>query len=274
MQSGEPYQGVNDVDVELSRAETELQSEEAALHAELSRLAQVSSELSTRLSALRILAAVAGDPAIVQRAQVVPPAIDPDAGFSKARASREAAVRARREANAVVRSQLAIAKGQLQKLAQQVLADEQTAGEAQARALAAPVRPAEPAPAPAAPVRSSAPPKAQRTKARVKMQAAVDFTSDNNFFNGFSANISDGGLFVATVNLLPLGTEVDLSFSLPSGERIEARGVVQWVREVNDQLPDVFPGMGVQFAQLQPAAQSAITQFLVQRDPLFFADAE
>ena len=106
------------------------------------------------------------------------------------------------------------------------------------------------------------------------MQAAVDFTSDNNFFNGFSANISDGGLFVATVNLLPLGTEVDLSFSLPSGERIEAKGVVQWVREVNDQLPDAFPGMGVQFAALNPTAQSAISQFLVQRDPLFFADAE
>ena len=54
----------------------------------------------------------------------------------------------------------------------------------------------------------------------------------------------------------------------------EAKGVVQWVREVNDQMPDVFPGMGVQFAQLNPAAQSAIAQFLVQRDPLFFADAE
>ena len=38
------------MDVELSRAETELQSEEAALHAELSRLAQVSSELAGRLS--------------------------------------------------------------------------------------------------------------------------------------------------------------------------------------------------------------------------------
>ena len=275
------------MDVELSRAETELQSEEAALHAELSRLAQVSAELSGRLTALKSQAAQAGEAAIAQRAQIAPPAIDPDSGFGKARASREAAVKIRREVNAAVRSQLAGAKSQLQKLAQQVVADEKTVAASQERARAAP-------PPPLAPTVRSAPPpapsrvpsaeaviagapgakKPQRISPRVKMQASVDFTSDNNFFNGFSANISDGGLFVATVNLLPLGTEVDLAFSLPSGERIEAHGVVRWVREVNDKLPDAFPGMGVSFSALHPQAQTAIDQFLVQRDPLFFADAE
>lgn len=267
------------MDVELSRAETELQSEEAALHAELSRLAQVSHELAGRLSVLREQATQVGDAAVVQRARVAPPTVDPDAGFAKARAAREAAVKARRETNAAVRAQLASAKAQLQKMASQLLVDEKAIAAARA---APPPPPPEPVkvPARAVPtvteVMAAAPAakKPMRTSARVKMQAAVDFNSDNNFFNGFSANISDGGLFVATVNLLPLGTEVDLSFTLPSGERIEARGKVQWVREVNDQLIDAFPGMGVQFSALNPAAQSAITQFLVQRDPLFFADAD
>lgn len=265
------------MDVQLSRAEGELQSEEAALHAELSRLAQVSSELSVRLGTLRSQAAQAGEAAIAQRAQVSPPVIDPDAGFGPARAAREAAVRARREANAAIRIQAASAKAQLQKLAQQVLLDEKAVTAAQQRArevAAAPPPPPPPAPARVVPAATVAAKKPQRVNPRVKMQAAVDFTSDNNFFNGFSANISDGGLFVATVNLLPLGTEVDLSFSLPSGERIEAKGVVQWVREVNDRLPDAFPGMGVQFAALSPTAHAAIAQFLAQRDPLFFADAE
>jgi len=275
------------VDVELSRAETELQSEEAALHAELSRLAQVSAELSGRLVALRSQASQAGEAAIAQRAMAAPPTIDPDAGFSKARAARDAAVRARREVNTAVRTSLAAAKAQLQKLAQQLLLDEKAVAASQERARAAPpppmaatVRSPPPAPARSVPsaqaVIAAAPgaKKPQRISPRVKMQASVDFTSDNNFFNGFSANISDGGLFVATVNILPLGTEVDLAFSLPSGERIEAKGVVRWVREVNDKLPDAFPGMGVSFSALQPDAQSAIDQFLVQRDPLFFADAE
>lgn len=277
------------MDVELSRAETELQSEEAALHAELSRLSEVSSELAGRLSALHQQAEEVGADAVAQRAQVAPPMVDPNAGFVKARAAREAAVKARRDTNAAVRAQLATAKAQLQKLAAQLLADEKSVAAAQDRARMAPpppppaaMRPFDSAQdRPSAPARSvpsitevPAAKKPVRTSARVKMQAAVDFNSDDNFFNGFSANISDGGLFVATVNLLPLGTEVDLSFSLPSGERIEAKGKVQWVREVNDQLIDAFPGMGVQFSALNPEAQSAITQFLVQRDPLFFADAE
>ncbi len=264
------------MDVELSRAETELQSEEAALHAELNRLAQVRSELSGRMAALASQAAQAGEAAIAQRSGLAPPFLDPDSAFGSVRAAREAAVRARRELNTRVRGQLSAVKGQLQKLASQLVADEKTVAASQARAMAAPPAPPPRAVPTAAEVVSAAPAAKtpQRSSARVKMQAAVDFTSDNNFFAGFSANISDGGLFVATVNLLPLGTEVDLSFSLPSGERIEARGVVQWVREVNDQLPDAFPGMGVQFAQLNSTAHSAIAQFLAQRDPLFFADAE
>lgn len=250
------------MEVELSRAETELQSEESALHAELSRLAQVSAELSTRLQTLGSQAAQAGEGAIVQRAKAALPAIDPNAGRAQARVAREAAIRARREVHAAVRSQLANAKAQLQQLTHQLMADEKAIASAQERARMA-VREAPP-PAPAK--------RPQRISPRVKMQAVVDFHSDDNFFNGFSANISDGGLFVATVNVLPIGTQVDLSFSLPTGEKIEAKGVVQWVREVNDKLPDAFPGMGVQFAELNPTSASAIGSFVAQREPLFFAN--
>jgi uncharacterized protein (TIGR02266 family) len=267
------------VDIELSRAETELQAEEAALHAELNRLAHVSSELAGRLSTLHAQAAQVGDAGIARRAQVAPPVVDPNAGFAKARAAREVAVKARLEANAAVRAQVTALKAHLQKMASQLIADEKAIAAAQVAP--APMAPAAPAPAravvpsaAAVMAEAPAPKKPQRASARVKMQAAIDFTSDNNFYAGFSANISDGGLFVATVNLLPLGTEVDLSFTLPSGQRIEAKGRVSWVREVNDKIPDAFPGMGVQFVGLAPAAQAAIAQFLAQRDPLFYADAE
>jgi uncharacterized protein (TIGR02266 family) len=104
------------------------------------------------------------------------------------------------------------------------------------------------------------------------MQVSVDLQSDNNFFNGFSSNLSDGGLFVATVNLLPIGTETDVTFSLPSGHKVIARGVVRWVREVNDNLPDSFPGLGIQFTNLDDGAQGAIASFLAEREPLFYTD--
>ena len=269
------------MDVELSRAEAELQSEEAALHAELTRLASVSAELTDRLGVLEAKAQAAGDAAIAERASSVAiPGVDPNGAFLKAKAAREAAVRARRETNAAVRQQAAALKAQLQKLAAQTVADEKALVAAQERArqaaAVAPPPPVRTVPQAAAVV--AAAPAAKKPPARqsprVKMQAAVDFHSDNNFFNGFSANISDGGLFVATVDLQPLGTEVDLSFSLPSGERIEAKGVVRWVREVNDKLPDAFPGLGVQFSSLKPEAQQAIDSFLAQRDPLFYAEAD
>ncbi len=272
----------------MSRAEAELQSEEAALHAELTRLVSVRGELADRLGALQHKATEAGAAAVAQRAGVEPPVIDADAPFAKALAAREAALRARRETNAAVRQQLAGVKGQLQKLAQQLLVDEKAVAATLEQARQAPpppapvARPAAPPPVPqrvvpnaeAAFAGAAAPKPPKRQSPRVKMQAAVDFHSDNNFFNGFSANISDGGLFVATVNLVPLGTEVDLSFTLPSGEKIDAKGVVRWVREVNDKLPDAFPGIGVQFSALNPAAQDAIDTFLAQRDPLFYADAD
>ena len=112
------------MNIDLNHAESELQSEEAALHAELTRLAQVSAELSTRMAALQRSASAAGAADIARRSLGGPPPVDADAGFRQAVAAREAAVQARREANAAVRAQVQQVKGQLQKLAQQVVADE------------------------------------------------------------------------------------------------------------------------------------------------------
>ncbi|HLL55877.1 MAG TPA: TIGR02266 family protein, partial [Myxococcaceae bacterium] len=109
-------------------------------------------------------------------------------------------------------------------------------------------------------------------QSRVRMQASVDMESESNFFQGFSTNLSEGGLFVATVQMLPRGTPVDLHFTLPGGKRIDAKGVVRWTREVNDRTPDIFPGVGVQFTDLPTEAAAAIRSFVSEREPLFFAD--
>lgn len=287
--------------VDLSRAEAELQQEESALHTELSKLATVSAQLTARLSAARQWvqqAAAAGvtDGELSGRLETtqVPP-VYADGAFQRARAAREAALQARRETNLLVKQQLAALKAQLTKVAQQFLADEQAAAALATKAK----EPRAGLPAPAPPARApgsamnatvtarpsaiaaSPPPQAagkppapqsQRVQQRVKMQAAVDFGSDNNFFSGFSGNISDGGLFVATVKHLAIGTQIDLNFSLPSGERIQAQGVVRWVREVNDKDPDSMPGLGVQFTRLDETAQAAIERFVASREPMFYVE--
>ncbi len=249
------------MDIELNRIESELHAEESALHAEAQRLALQGQALAARATALRL---PEEDAAVMK---TLPAVIEPEVMAARARAVRESAVKTRREMNAQVRKAIAETKAQLTRFTQQVMDDEQAAKKA--RAAPAPVV-APPAFKASKPVD---PPRPQRLSPRVRMMAAIDFSSDANFYQGFSANISEGGLFVATVNLVPLGTEVDLSFSLPSGDRIDAKGVVRWVREVNDKLPDAFPGMGVEFVNLAPQAQESIDAFIAQRDPLFFVGA-
>lgn len=303
------------MDVELNRAEAELQQEESALHSELSRLVVVGAELHKRIKSLKSGASEAAeggvkDPALEARlkAAIVPP-VDADQPFDEARAARAAAVKARKQTNVAVRAQLAAVKAQLTALSSQLQADEKVVqrliGQAKQKAreedealgsentlipgtVAAVQVPPPPPPAPPELKRAKStplgvmrpppPPKGakddrpSRISPRVKMQVSVDLHSDNNFFNGFSSNLSDGGLFVATVNLLPIGTETEVTFSLPSGQKVSARGVVRWVREVNDKLPDSFPGLGIQFTNLDDQAQVAIDDFVASREPLFYTE--
>jgi len=112
----------------------------------------------------------------------------------------------------------------------------------------------------------------RRGPAPVRMQAVVDVDSDSNFFTGFSSRVAEGGLFVATVNHPPLGTEVDLSFTLPDGDRLTVSGVVKWAREVNERTPEIFPGVGVQFTGLEPRAMEQISRFVAAREPMFFPE--
>jgi len=111
-----------------------------------------------------------------------------------------------------------------------------------------------------------------RVHNRAKLRVQVDFESDHNFFTGFSADISEGGLFVATVNIQPLGSPVEVAFALPTGEQVVARGVVRWIREASDRDTTVQAGMGIQFDTLSEDARDAVHSFIHQREPMFYTD--
>ena len=139
-------------------------------------------------------------------------------------------------------------------------------------------------PAPAAPARPRAPAQplgkisapaavnSGRNGMRIPIQTQVDLSSDSNVFTGFSTNLSEGGVFVATVNLLPVGTPVDLTLTLPGKTRITVKGEVRWTREIDDRVPEVFPGVGVRFLDLAPEASEALHRFVAEREPLFYPD--
>ena len=112
----------------------------------------------------------------------------------------------------------------------------------------------------------------RREAPRVALCTEVDLGSDSNFYGGFSTDLSEGGLFIASVLTPPPGTLVGLTFTLPGGAPIKAQGVVRWTREVNDALPEMMPGAGVQFLKLEPEVAASISDFVRQRDPLFYVD--
>ena len=111
-----------------------------------------------------------------------------------------------------------------------------------------------------------------RRHSRIAVKLEVTLESESNFFSGFSMNMSEGGLFVATHDHKPLGSEVQVTLSLPDGgEPVKAACVVRWVREYNPAVPDMAPGMGVQFVSLSAEELTRVESFCNGlRDPLFY----
>ncbi len=110
----------------------------------------------------------------------------------------------------------------------------------------------------------------RRTAKRVAVAVDVSFQTEHNFYMGLTENLSSGGLFVATYDNVPIGTELKFKIGLPDQPPIEATGIVRWIREYTPFTEDVAPGIGVQLVDLSEDDQRAINNFLAQRDPIFY----
>jgi len=139
------------------------------------------------------------------------------------------------------------------------------------------VRPSEPADAPSdvkVPKPASAPHSGAQPVSRVaggpreKLEANVGATTESNFFVGFSGEISEGGVFIATYNTVPVGTLVEVFLTLPGGYESTIPGTVLFVRDPMDMESE--PGIGIRFESLSKEARELILRFIRKRPPLFF----
>lgn len=112
----------------------------------------------------------------------------------------------------------------------------------------------------------------RRRHQRIQYETEVTFSSQNNFFTGFTEDVSEGGLFLATYELAPIGTVIDLRFTLPDERVVEVVGDVRWVRDPRQEEPGAPPGMGVQFRALDEQDRRALAEFTAAREPLFYED--
>jgi len=152
---------------------------------------------------------------------------------------------------------------------------------------------AEPQPtptAPPAPQQPTAPPAPQQPTApaepepfaatrtrehqRVDLKSEISFESETNFYVGWSGDISAGGIFIATHELMEKGSVLRLRFQLPNGRRVHATGEVMWIKEFNMIQPDQTPGMGIRFTDIDPGDLLAVTAFTKRREPIFYDDED
>jgi uncharacterized protein (TIGR02266 family) len=99
----------------------------------------------------------------------------------------------------------------------------------------------------------------RRRRARLGCEFEVEFLGDSHLIAGLTQDISEGGVFVATYQALPLGTVVSLGLELPSG-RVVVQGAVRWRRDgVEDS--ELRPGLGIQFIDLHPQTVAVLTEF-------------
>ena len=107
----------------------------------------------------------------------------------------------------------------------------------------------------------------RRRAKRLSLQVEVTVTSGDNFFMGFSENLSEGGMFISTMSPPLVGESVSMMIKV-GGEEVQVEGVVRWHRFIGD----VVTGCGVQFEGLSAEAQRRFEEQLVtlKKEPLFF----
>ncbi len=112
----------------------------------------------------------------------------------------------------------------------------------------------------------------KRKSPRIELELSVAFAlsgeAPNDFFPGIMQDISSGGLFIATKQMLPLGTRLRLSFVMER-RQISGHAEVRWLRPPSPNLPaGTDPGMGLSFLDLSIEDRETIEFYIRQNKPV------
>lgn len=105
----------------------------------------------------------------------------------------------------------------------------------------------------------------RRNHSRFQVDLELTLQSESTIWMGQASNVSDGGVFVATKELKPIGTEIEMTLKLPGVMLpVWAVGVVCWIRETSG-TADAPLGMGIQFRLIADDALRRIRDFVRER---------
>lgn len=106
----------------------------------------------------------------------------------------------------------------------------------------------------------------RRSARRLPIEVDVEVEGAAQRFRAVSLDLSIGGMFVGTHELIPIGAQVMLSFKLPNGSELEVLGTVQWRKSEGG------AGLGVAFFCLDPEIKATLERFCSVREPLYLAE--
>jgi uncharacterized protein (TIGR02266 family) len=105
----------------------------------------------------------------------------------------------------------------------------------------------------------------RRASQRFQVDLELTLQSESTIWIGTAENVSDGGVFVASKELKPIGTEVEMTLKLPGNNLpVWAVGTVVWIRETSGKT-DAPLGMGIQFRLIADEALRRIRDFIRER---------
>lgn len=104
-----------------------------------------------------------------------------------------------------------------------------------------------------------------------ELDAFIDVDTESNFYSGLGPVDAVEGVFVATLDVLPLGTPVRVRVGLPDNPQLHLCGRVRWIREYNDDTPDIEPGVAIEVNDADANTAAIIRSFVARREPVLFA---
>ena len=107
-----------------------------------------------------------------------------------------------------------------------------------------------------------------RRAERVPLEARITMASQSNFWTGFSENLSEGGVFVASPAPPAVGELVPVHIETEDGRAMLVWGEVRWHREEED---GVVSGCGIQFLNLDDRGRETLHDMMNRtgQSPLF-----
>jgi uncharacterized protein (TIGR02266 family) len=99
----------------------------------------------------------------------------------------------------------------------------------------------------------------RRTDPRYTRRLEVELIVGDSKRTAFTRNISLGGVFIETTDLMPLSTKLLIRFQVPTQpEPIEVGGEVRWLE---NGMPNQSSGMGIRFQGMRAREVWALNRF-------------